>query len=93
MTLQESLQKTAKHQHLIGKKVGDNTITHLLIIPSNRQNEGDIIARILHDQPTNDILANHTDFTIIVVFDLFDAVVDGFVHRKNLDEVLELIQN
>lgn len=89
MTLQESLQKTAKHQYLIGKKVGDKKISHLVIIPSNRQNEGDIIGRILHDRETNDILANHTDFTIIVLFDLFDATVTGFVHKRDLDLVLE----
>ena len=89
MTLQESLQKVAKHQDLIGKKLDGSIITHLVIMPANRQNESDILGCIYDGKPTNQFLAPHEDFVIVVLFDLYDASVVGTAQKQDLNLVLQ----
>ncbi|GEM_PF-4621832 len=89
MNYNQAVEKVKEYDHLIGEEIGEHTISHLVIVPSNRKHDGTIIDRIYWDKSTSDILSAHKDFEIIVLYDLHtDYRATGILVIEDLNSVI-----
>ena len=93
MKYQEAEKQVTKYRKLIGKKIGDQKISHLIIVPADGTNEADIISGVHFDIDTTQYLKHHSDFEIAVVFgmDIFD--IEGHFTRDYLELFLRKYPN
>lgn len=86
MKYTEAIKVVEEQQHLIGAMIGDDEISHILIVPSNRNHDAEIISRAYWDKPLGDILSRYTDFIVIVVCDL-DNPNNQAIIKYDLEQV------
>ena len=86
MTFNQAVDKIKKNNYLIGKLLAkEEEITNMIIVPSNRKHDKEIILRVRMEKPTIDIIEMHNDFDVIVVCNIEDSIY--FVY--NLDSVIK----
>lgn len=92
MNYKQAVDKIKEHESLIEMEIKGRTISELVIVPSDRQHDRNIIDRVYWDKPFDDLLLGHTDFEIIVLFDLHTVYrATGLLVTENLENVLRQI--
>lgn len=70
MTLKEAKKELNRNKHIVGKIVDDFEITHIIIVPSKGNHVVNIAERINAGYSYDDILSQHNDFILYVLYDL-----------------------
>lgn len=89
MNYKDAIKKIEEFKYMIGKKVEQREITNLVLVPSNRQSDTEIINKIYWGKDTSDILQEHKDFAIIVVYDLPSFAQTGVIFKEDLKDVIK----
>lgn len=86
MTLKEAKKMLAENEHLIGKKIGRETVEELHIVPKNGDHLAIIMSNSLRGIDSDYILALHKEFEVYVVFEPLTGF--GSRHHVLLSTVL-----
>lgn len=88
MNLIQARETVNANSHLIGRFYKKEEISEIIIVPQHGTYLSDIIQLILNDIDYSSILIGHNEFDVIVLLDLQDYPMAGYVNWKYLHQIL-----
>jgi hypothetical protein len=94
MTRIEAMDKTNKYNYLVGQKIGQDAIAAIMPIPIDPDvTVEQIFTAVFNDLPIDKTFSKFSEFKIAVMFNYQEFLEKGDVIWKDLDEVLEMLDN
>ena len=92
MTLKEAENTIFSNTDLIGKFYENKEISHLIIVPSQKENLGQILGNVNLDIDYANLLRGYNDFEILALLDFDQYPNTGFADSESFDKVRKAIR-
>ncbi|MDB5134750.1 MAG: hypothetical protein JWP37_1353 [Mucilaginibacter sp.] len=89
MTLKEAKEKCLYFGHLAGTAYENYEISELVIVPDNLKVSSEVILRVAHHIPYDELLTRYNHFNVVALLNAHDYPFNGNMVWKYLDDIIK----